>query len=138
MLTPLTKEADNLWSWVAEAHQDADEAKKAFEALSVRSWKDDEEAARVRKEWDELLQMDTETRQWILDLRSEVKKKRDLRLGVEEKLVALEKRASLDATTVAWLRKERDELIQTMDRLRSKCGVAHEERDQAFREHDDA
>ena len=54
-LTPLTKEADSLWSWVVEAFRDADEAEKAFEALSVRSRRDEEEAARVRKEWDELL-----------------------------------------------------------------------------------
>ena len=53
-LTPLTEETANLRSWVAEAHRDADKAKKAFEALSVRSRKDDEEAARVRKEQDEL------------------------------------------------------------------------------------
>ena len=52
--------------------------------------------------------------------------------------MALEKRVSLDATVVARLHKERDELIQTMERLRSKCGAAHEERDQAFREHDQA
>jgi len=37
---------------VDEARQDADEAEKAFADLSVRSWKDDEEAARVRKEQD--------------------------------------------------------------------------------------
>ena len=54
-LTPLAEEVANLRSRVVEAHRDADEAKKAFEALSVRSWKDDEEAARVRKERDELL-----------------------------------------------------------------------------------
>ena len=54
-LTPLTEEADNLWSWVAEVRRDANEAKKAFEALLVRSWRDEEEAAKVRKEWDELL-----------------------------------------------------------------------------------
>ena len=54
-LTPLTEEAANLQSWVAEARRDADEAEKAFEALTVRSQKDDEEAARVRKERDELL-----------------------------------------------------------------------------------
>ena len=81
-LTPLTEEADNLRSWVAEACRDADEAEKAFEALSVRSWKDDEEAARVRKERDELLQKYTKTRQRILDLLSEVEKERDLKLGV--------------------------------------------------------
>ena len=36
-LTPLTKEVDNLQSWVAEAHRDADKAEKAFVALSARS-----------------------------------------------------------------------------------------------------
>ena len=46
-LTPLAEEAANLQSRVVEAHRDADEAEKAFEALSVRSWKDDEEATRV-------------------------------------------------------------------------------------------
>ena len=61
-LTSLAEEAANLWSWVAEAHQDADEDEKAFEALLARSWKDDEEATRVRKEWGELLQKDAETR----------------------------------------------------------------------------
>jgi len=54
-LTPLIEEADNLWPWVAEAHRDADEVKKAFEALLVRSWKDDKEATKVKKEQDELL-----------------------------------------------------------------------------------
>ena len=54
-LTPLAEEAANLRSWVAKAHQDADEAEKAFEALSARSWKDDEEGARIKKEQDELL-----------------------------------------------------------------------------------
>ena len=54
-LTPLTEEVASLRSWVAEARWDADKAKKAFEALSVRSRKDDKEATRVRKERDELL-----------------------------------------------------------------------------------
>ena len=54
-LTPLAEEAANLRSRVAEAHRDADEAEKAFEALFTRSWKDDEESAKVRKEQDELL-----------------------------------------------------------------------------------
>ena len=100
----------------------------------TRSWKDDEEAARVRKERDELLQKDAETRQWILDLLGEVEKERDLKLGAEEKLTALEKRVSLDAVVVARLRKERVELFQTSERLRSKHGTARDECDQAFRE----
>ena len=55
MLTPLTEEVDSLLSRVAKARRDADEAEKAFEALSVRSRRDNEEAAKVRKEWDKLL-----------------------------------------------------------------------------------
>ena len=54
-LTPLAEEADSLWSWVAEARRHADEAERAFEALSVRSWRDDKEATKFRKERDELL-----------------------------------------------------------------------------------
>ena len=79
-----------------------------------------------------MLQKDAETRQHILNLLGEVEKERDLKLGAKEKLVALEKKASLDATTVARLRKERDELIQTVERLCSKRGTAREEHDQAF------
>ena len=52
--------------------------------------------------------------------------------------MALEKKASLDAAAVAQLRKERDELLQTVERLRSEHGMAREECDQAFRERDDA
>ena len=44
-MTPLTEEVDNLRSWVAEARRDVDEAKKAFQALSARSRRDDEKAA---------------------------------------------------------------------------------------------
>ena len=54
-------------------------------------------------------------------------KERDLKLGAKEKLMALEKRASLDAMAVAQMRKERDELLQTTERLCSKHGLAHEE-----------
>ena len=85
---------------MVEARWDADEAEKAFEALSVRSRRDDEEAAKVRKERDELLQKDAETHQQILDLLAEVEKDRELNLGAEEKLTALEKRASLDGEVV--------------------------------------
>jgi len=55
-----------------------------------------------------------------------------------EKLTALERRASLDATVVARLRKERDELLHTLDRIRLEHGAAHEEHNQAFQERDQA
>ena len=128
-LTHLAEEADSLRSWVAKTYRHADEAERVFEALSVRSWRDNEEAAMVRKEQDELLQKDAETLRWILDLLAKVEKERELKLGAEEKLAALEKRASLDAMVVTQLRKEWDELIQTTERLRSERGVAHEEHD---------
>ena len=50
--------------------------------------------------------------------------------------MALEKRASLDAMVIAQLRKERDELIQTTERLRLERSATREERDQAFQERD--
>ena len=46
--------------------------------------------------------------------------------------MALEKRASLDAETVARLHKEWDELFQTVERLRSEHDVPREEHDQAL------
>ena len=36
-LTPIAEDVANLKSWVAEACRDSNEAKKAFEALSMRS-----------------------------------------------------------------------------------------------------
>ena len=56
---------------------------------------------------------------------AEVEKERVLKLGAKEKPMALENRASLDATAVARLRKEQDELIQTAERLRSERRSAH-------------
>ena len=57
---------------------------------------------------------------------------RELKLGVEEKLVAMEEKASLDTVVVVRLGKEWDELLQTAERLRSEHGAVHEERDQAL------
>ena len=128
-LTPLAEEADGLRSRVAEASRHAIEAEKAFEDLSTRSQSDDEEATKVRKEQDELLQKDAETRWRILDLLVEVEKEWELKLGTKEKLVALEKKAILDAVVVARLRKERDEMLQTIERLCSERGVTCEEHD---------
>ena len=98
----------------------------------MRAQQDHEEAAKVRREWDDLLQRDIETRQWILDLLAEAEKEQELRLGTKEKLIALERRASLDAKAVAPLRKERDELLQTVGWLYSEHGMAREEHDQAI------
>jgi len=55
-------EADNLRRRAAEACRDAEDAEKSFDELMERARWDQEEAARVRKERDELLQRDAETR----------------------------------------------------------------------------
>ena len=88
-LTPLAKEVDSLRLWEAKSRRHEEETKRAFEALSVRVRQDEEEAARVRRERDELLQRDAETRQWILDLLAETEKERELKLGAEERSMAL-------------------------------------------------
>ena len=61
-LTPLAAEVDNLRWWEAKARRDTDLAKKSFDELSERARRDQEEASRVQKEQDELLQRDAETR----------------------------------------------------------------------------
>jgi len=43
-----------------------------------------------------------------------------------------------DAEVIARLREERDELRRTEERLRPECGTAHEDRDRAIRERDEA
>ena len=59
-LTPLAAEANNLQRREAEVLWDAEDAEKSFDELSERARQDQEEATRVRKEWDELLQRDAE------------------------------------------------------------------------------
>ena len=53
-LTPLAEEADSLRLWEVEARRH-EETERAFEALSARVRQDEEEAARVRRERDQLL-----------------------------------------------------------------------------------
>ena len=61
-MTPLAEETASLWLREAKAHRHEDETEKVFEALSARVWQDEEEAARVRRERDQLFQRDAETR----------------------------------------------------------------------------
>ena len=82
-LTPWAEEAASLRQQEAEACRDIEDAEKSFDELSDREWRDEEEAARLQKEWDELLQRDAETRQRIIDLLAEAEKERDLRLEAE-------------------------------------------------------
>ena len=77
-----------------------------FQDLSARVQQDEEAAARVRKEWDELLQKDAEAYQQAVDLLAELERERDLKLEDKERSVALQQKANLDAEVVAQLHRE--------------------------------
>ena len=85
----MVEEVAGLWQWEAEARWDTEDIEKMFQDLSVRAWQDEEEAARVRKDWDELLQRDAEARRCVLNLLGEVEKERELKLATEERFMAL-------------------------------------------------
>jgi len=83
----------------------------------VRLQRDEEVAARVRKEQDELLQKDAEASQRAVDLLAELEMEWDLKLRAEERSVALQGRVNQDVEGIAWLCRERDELYHTVERL---------------------
>ena len=137
-MTSLAMEVDDLRRQEAEACQHAEDATWMLQDLVARAWQDAEEAARVQKQRDELLQWDAESRQRIVELLDEIGTERELKLRAEERSMALEQRVKLDAEAVARLPGERDEQYQTSERLRLERGTVHRERDQAVRERDEA
>lgn len=104
--------------------------------LSVTSRGDDEEAAQIKAEWDELHQWDAESHQWIIALLSKAKNERELKLSTEDELVALEAKVRQDATMIERLRRERDESRKIEERLRIERSTIHTERDMAIQERD--
>ena len=102
-----------------------------FEDLLARVKLDEEEATQIKKEWDELVRKDVEASKRAAEVLSELETERDLRRKAKERSVALQQRANLDAKVIARLRKERDELCQTIERLCSEHGTVREERNQA-------
>ena len=78
-----------------------------FEDLSARVKLDEEDAAKLRKERDELLQKDAATNEQAGELLAELETERDLKLKAEERSAALQQRA--------------DQAIQERDKAR---GVA--------------
>ena len=59
---------------------------------------------------------------------TEVEREWDLKLEAEERNATLQQKENLDDEVVAWLRREQDELCQTIERLRLERGTAREER----------
>ena len=102
-----------------------------FEDLSARVKLDEEDAAKLRKERDELLQKDAATNEQAGELLAELETERDLKLKAEDRSVALQRRVDQDIEAISQLRRERDELLHTIERLRSEHGMVREERDRA-------
>jgi len=109
-----------------------------FEDLSARVKLDEEDAARLRKERDELLQKDAMASKRAGELLAELETERYLKLKAEERSAALQQRADRDAEMITRLCEERDELRRTKERLRSEHSVAREDRDWAIRKCDEA
>ena len=57
-----------------------------------------------------------------------MEKERELKLGVEDRSTALEKKVNLDVEVIARLCRERDKLRQTMERLHLEHRTTHGER----------
>ena len=109
-----------------------------FEDLAVRVKLDEEEAAQIKKERDELVRKDVEASKRAAEVLSELETERDLRREAENRSSDLQRRADQDAVRIDQLRRERDEARRAKESLRSEHSTAREERDRAIREHDEA
>ena len=61
-----------------------------FQDLSARVQQDEEAAARVRKEWDELLQKDAAASQRAIQVLAELETEQDLKWKAEDRSMALQ------------------------------------------------
>jgi len=57
---------------------------------------------------------------------------RDLKLKAEDRSTALQRRADQNAEAIARLRRERDELLQTAERLHLERSTVRKEHDRAI------
>ena len=85
-----------------------------------------------------MLQKDAEASQQAVELLDELETKRNLKLEAEDRSAALQQWVDQDAKVIARLRRERDKLLQTMERLRLEHGTVHEESNRAIQECDEA
>jgi len=80
-----------------------------FEDLSARVKLDEEEAAKIKKERDELVQKDAEASKRAAEVLNELETERGLRREAENRSSDLQQRVGQDAVLIDWLRRERDE-----------------------------
>ena len=74
----------------AEVHRDAEEIHAMFADLSARVKLDEEEAARILKEQDEMLRKDAEASKQAVEVLDELEAERDLRQKAEDKSMTLQ------------------------------------------------
>ena len=72
----------------AEARQDAKEIHGMFMDLSVKVKLEEEEAARILKEQDELLEKNAQASKWAAEVLKELETERDLRRKAESRAAA--------------------------------------------------
>ena len=102
-----------------------------FEDLSARVKLDEEEAAKIKKEWDELVQKDVEASKQAAEVLNELETERGLRREAENRSSDLQRRVDQDAVLIDRLHWERDEARWAKEWLRSERSTAREERDRA-------
>ena len=93
----------------AEACRDAEEIHGMFEDLKARSKLEEEEAARILKERDELLEKDAQASRRAVEAQNELETERNLRRKAKSEAVALQKMVVEDAVLIDRLRGEQDE-----------------------------
>ena len=64
-----------------------------FEDIAARVKLDEEEAAQIKKEWDELVRKDVEASKRAAEVLSELETERDLRRKAEDRSTALQQKA---------------------------------------------
>ena len=109
-----------------------------FEDLKARSKLEEEEATRILKERDELLEKDAQASKRAVEAQNELETERNLRRKAESEAVALQKKVDEDAVLIDRLCGERDEARQSEERFCSEGSAAREERDRVIRERDEA
>ena len=90
----------------AQACRYAEETHGMFEDLAARVKLDEEEAAQIKKERDELVRKDVEASKRAAEVLSELEMERDLRRKAEDRSMALQQRANQDAEVIARLCRE--------------------------------
>ena len=71
-----------------------------FEDLSARVKLDEEETARILKEWDELLRKDAKASKRAVEILDDLETEKDLRREAEDRSMALQQRANQDVEVI--------------------------------------